>query len=1355
VAIDWLTLISQSITGGLVGYYTNDLAIDMLFRKRFGLGGIVLKTHREFVKNISQLVEKDIITHQAIGAAFDTPQFRSELQKTVKQLLEQEIPAWINQTPRLNEVPDLHIAVEHILFDLEPAIELALKRIFPEVNRHLELSTLISERQVKHMGQQLAAILQRILAKHENDTEWLEYVFTSAPNGILHLPLEELIQKEIVAEWIAVLRQPLLFVPGELRYNFSNALEESLRQIVATLLPPKTVETLVYRLGEERIADYISQEEFDALFKVVSNKTLYLLHQSTGKRILETFLKLLYGQLLKVDTTLFELLNERLGAHFQQFLLQRLPSVLEKLIAFIQNEKYLIDELIDETFRRNTQTILQEWLIDLFVGSVSAETKIVDKIIHYLETYDAQTLAQEGANYLLDYLQKNSIGNIVARIPKHRFVEVLTPLVQKGIAEEIEKLQSKQLYAYLKEPLRKWLPLKELAPEIGRQVQKQLPQYIHSLLTNEAFESQWQQLIEQLSVNQLLKKPLAALLSETQQAQLIEDLARWWYKSIHSPQLAFDIEQALWAEIKKRNLETLIPTKQWLQWLPSLSRQTTALLRTEYEKIANQPLLPLYKRIQKNEAVVDSLTTRTRQVLVNNAETLLKGRIEELVRGNLSKLPPERIRDMVEQFMGKEVKPITRLGALLGGMAGVGLYALPTLPNWGGQTALSALAYGITGYGTNWLALKMIFRPYRPYHIGKQQLPFTPGVIAKNQARFAENMGRFVGEQLLNQDKLIERFRENRSLLEDKAVRLIQKDDYQVLSRLIEDNRLQLSQWLSENTLQLLEQHFSALLRPLIKDTSERLGNTNLKAFDTSVIRSNILDYLQSERFAERLSKLAIRRLQQIAQWNEEDFARLYAYLFPLLVQQYNHFLNSEQLQGFLFRHWQKWHQKHQDAKLYAIAQKMPGKDRLPSAAKQLIGNWIQNPQLAKRVSIILHSRLQKEIAPDRPIESLLGGRLMIEVEHLLENTLQDFVQKAIHWMQENKKRLADDIYAKAKEENGMAVLYKRTIKDTVYELADEVIPAYLESRLPVFQQLLRQEIHQIGKLPIGELNANIEQHRLQETVQAFLQNKDFLYISQEIGTLFIREISKQIQLSDIVSDASPSQITRYKPLLQWLTPPLIITDKRQEELMQNLQWISRLLYRLYGREGLGVWIERLRLEKTLPVLLHPLLRQTRLQKQQKLWVDDFFVVSKNVPLKDLLDTEQLRLDAQNTLQKLWQTNSFKEALHNVLTDIYDNILENLIDNLPLETKAFLVKKLTHYVMNSLESHLPALLQSINFRHIVVEEIKAMNPKEIEKLFESFAGRYFRELINYGFSFGIVFGLLLDALLRLAFSLSH
>ena len=60
------------------------------------------------------------------------------------------------------------------------------------------------------------------------------------------------------------------------------------------------------------------------------------------------------------------------------------------------------------------------------------------------------------------------------------------------------------------------------------------------------------------------------------------------------------------------------------------------------------------------------------------------------------------------------------------------------------------------GYCTNYLAIKMLFRPRKAIFIGNWQLPFTPGIIPKNQKRIASAVGRAVGGHLLNSDAIKE-----------------------------------------------------------------------------------------------------------------------------------------------------------------------------------------------------------------------------------------------------------------------------------------------------------------------------------------------------------------------------------------------------------------------------------------------------------------------------------------------------------------------------------------------------------------------------------------------------------------------
>ena len=53
------------------------------------------------------------------------------------------------------------------------------------------------------------------------------------------------------------------------------------------------------------------------------------------------------------------------------------------------------------------------------------------------------------------------------------------------------------------------------------------------------------------------------------------------------------------------------------------------------------------------------------------------------------------------------------------------------------------------GYFTNYIAVKMLFRPYDPKKIGKLTLPFTPGIIPKRKPVLAKAIGIAVGETLL------------------------------------------------------------------------------------------------------------------------------------------------------------------------------------------------------------------------------------------------------------------------------------------------------------------------------------------------------------------------------------------------------------------------------------------------------------------------------------------------------------------------------------------------------------------------------------------------------------------------------
>ncbi|PAF38027.1 hypothetical protein CHH69_09210 [Terribacillus saccharophilus] len=60
-----------------------------------------------------------------------------------------------------------------------------------------------------------------------------------------------------------------------------------------------------------------------------------------------------------------------------------------------------------------------------------------------------------------------------------------------------------------------------------------------------------------------------------------------------------------------------------------------------------------------------------------------------------------------------------------------------------------ALIGALIGGITNYMAIKMLFKPHRAIYIGKWRLPFTPGLIPKRRSDLARSLGKTVVDHLL------------------------------------------------------------------------------------------------------------------------------------------------------------------------------------------------------------------------------------------------------------------------------------------------------------------------------------------------------------------------------------------------------------------------------------------------------------------------------------------------------------------------------------------------------------------------------------------------------------------------------
>ena len=104
----------------------------------------------------------------------------------------------------------------------------------------------------------------------------------------------------------------------------------------------------------------------------------------------------------------------------------------------------------------------------------------------------------------------------------------------------------------------------------------------------------------------------------------------------------------------------------------------------------------------------------------------------------------------------------------------------------------------VIGYVTNWIAVKMLFRPRKEIRVFGKRLPFTPGVIPRGQGRLARAVGNVVETQLLTPEYLGEKLLSKESEEEFKShvqswidsQKASEGTLYSSISNIVEEDRL-------------------------------------------------------------------------------------------------------------------------------------------------------------------------------------------------------------------------------------------------------------------------------------------------------------------------------------------------------------------------------------------------------------------------------------------------------------------------------------------------------------------------------------------------------------------------------------
>ncbi|MBD3861070.1 DUF445 domain-containing protein [Bacillus sp. 28A-2] len=174
----------------------------------------------------------------------------------------------------------------------------------------------------------------------------------------------------------------------------------------------------------------------------------------------------------------------------------------------------------------------------------------------------------------------------------------------------------------------------------------------------------------------------------------------------------------------------------------------------------------------------------------------------------------------------------------------------------------------VIGAATNHLAIKMLFRPYKPYYLFGKQLPFTPGLIPKRRDEVAKQVGVMVMEHLLTPEGIQKRFESSEAKQEimHAVHRYIDKGaemEITVLSLLESFGASQadvkadkwLHQWSDQKLDSLLEKYDQQTLSELLPTEVENKISTKIPDAADYILKRGI-HYFESEEGKARLGNM-------------------------------------------------------------------------------------------------------------------------------------------------------------------------------------------------------------------------------------------------------------------------------------------------------------------------------------------------------------------------------------------------------------------------------------------------------------------------------------------------------------------
>lgn len=1369
-------LIKEVLTGSITGYITNAIAIKMIFREygigKLKVGGVVVKTRKEFIHNVSSLVEREIINPQTLSNELSKESFRDSIGKFAEDLLNVHI--YKNTSDKyFGELKGFNSTVNKTGEYIKGVVNNNISTIVDTLSKNIYLQDLISEKQAQHISGQLFNSVLNL----SNNKGFIEKTIEDFYNENKSLSFGEFFGNKLVEAIGKNFEEESKNFHIDLKNNFDGDIDKVFANTFKVLEVDKILNGLEEEVLEKRIIDFISTEHSMNLWENLKGKVKEFLKSDEGKILINSLSEELLTILKSIDKPILSLFSSSLKGNVEGFFKDKLQHVVKELILWIEKNKTDIEGLvedaiedtihsIDDEFKRNTLKTLK----DKFLNGAAEKFEIVSKITEYLDnSADIDSISKDITVIIIDSLKKEKVSSVVQILQNNNIVsresvtdyitdniikftdnltdDYINQLLDKKIKDIVNINLAELFQSYVKEPLISVIKDEFIYTEsITKLVTGELNKNLRSINT--------------LRFEELITEEALSLGSNRIKKIMVDELNNNEnnIKALFQEELNRTINSVTLYKALNDNLRESL--------LDKFKRITFSKTDKFFKECKDLEIKEIYEKINNIDNFNGIITDSTQQLLKDNLDYILNGNIKKAVSSNLRNLKDEELQEMVETFMGTEMKPITVIGALLGAVAGIGMYFFNRSNvqyNFITATIISVLVYGVVGWLTNVQAIAMLFRPYTEKRFLGIRIPFTPGVIVNRKSKFAKSMSSFVDEELLKKSSIEQLFNKNRTHIYNKLCNVVSKDEYKIARDFLYKH----SDTISEKTYKYSKNSILTNKDKISKSLVDELSSYDFYNVDFSEIKDKaekeILVKIKSAdiKIGNKVHKL-LKSNNMVSDLIPKHYLSVVEKKLSNkttdVIDSFN--INDQDKRNKLLSIFSNKYDKLVNKPVNEVIR--PSElTKCKESLNKLIISTATSENTRDKAFDWLEALIEKELTPDKKLDQLLGGFFIKVIKdnfiYITDNTIKSIVKGVSN----NQQAIAEVAITTTKEGLGFFEIMgynmlggDQIISDIVHNLVNYKFPDFIEAKKEELHELLEDFVqNEICGSKIEALGIRLERNEILDLIDKFIKDEENTKvlgnnIIKITDSIFhqITNFETEEYLKSLSINKFEDIINIFKDELNFVEKKLTssVNTKKEALAVEYADSINRIFKDLVLSKKVNALTEGLdeeyitSMSKNLSDVLY---NSNSIKKNLSDFIQNLIDEElKKKSIDQLFDLNELNNSIVVILNKVIENTDIDNEVRETIDYAVKDIIANNLSILDSSTKEAAANIVITSIVDSLGENFSSMLHNIDFRSITESEINDMEPKEIEDLFNSFAKKYFDRLKLYGFG-GAAFGL--------------